>query len=834
MNLYARILTRIDDPAIGNRAAALLRQTERRAQKAGVQILIEKPSVAALDRLWELRCELEGDNENFFLRMQVDEALASCLKLDSSWIRRTIERSDPAREPFTALVYLLAQLGEVEGGPSVWAQVRETVLRKAPESAKRALSYVIESFGDHEARSRMAAWVATDEDLAAPAALRALELLSPDDALDALEHAPLETSLLIARSWWLPQLLAFRYERTSAILYRKIGSHERPWLAAGVYDNRENLITPDLLDLLLDVTEALLEKALAEPESDRDPLYRPFHFLADVARFDLMERFETRRGTRFEEALTAYLIREGPGDKGWRRWKVERGISVLQRVGGSGFTALANDYLRSAQTREGIRQALLLAVRRPDSETERLVAEVAHDPVRGGQMEGGFPSVQYETVKALAGLSQWRETARAVMRLGLSTPKSLPEYLAGHVFTDEELVEVLVELRSGAPSPGSILMAGMSGRTEFAREILAIYGTSEHESDHALACLLALEALHDQGSTQLFIENLESPKNGWVAARALLGAVRSPDGDAALLDRLHRMREAQERDDAQLIAMNLLIRADTRARAASVLWEDYERDDLHFLVGDTIQYLALPNLAGVAEFLRSTALADRQSGWHADRSAAIEGLSRLDRTAAYDAAKVLLRSKGEDRLLAPEHLLALEPTAAIAVVREMLATSKDFLLMFAIGEALDKRNPAEALQVWLEESDPRIRQGACFVMETLQWTAELEALARPRVHDRSWDVRVAARAAYEALLLSRETGRLIDAVAGEGDLSRRWNLVDAALAIGYPGVVSGHGAYSWFGRMLEGQPYALQRQALSRLDEARKRLRDDLAKRERD
>lgn len=58
--------------------------------------------------------------------------------------------------------------------------------------------------------------------------------------------------------------------------------------------------------------------------------------------------------------------------------------------------------------------------------------------------------------------------------------------------------------------------------------------------------------------------------------------------------------------------------------------------------------------------------------------------------------------------------------------------------------------------------------------------------------------------------------------------------LDAALDIGYPGVVAGYGAGAWFGPMCGGLPFALRDHALSRLEEKRKELRDELAKRKRE
>jgi hypothetical protein len=833
-HLYTQVLKQIEDSTVPDRAAELLRSQNPAAQEAAVEILIAKPSPAALDRLWELRRSLEGDDERFFFRLQVEEALSACVKLAPEWLQRAIRLADPSADPFGVLVYLLVQLAELEGGERIWLSVRDTVFEKTPSSEKRALSYVIESFSDREALSRLSGWVVEDKDLIAPAALRALELLGPpEEALAALEKAPLESSLLMARSWWLPQLLALHYDRTSEILRHKIERHEKPWFAAAVYDNRENLITPELLDFLLDVTGELLEETLAKPEPEnKDSLHRPFHFLADVSRLDLLACFEARQRTRFEEALTEYMIREGPNDEGWYRWKVWDGISVLQKIGGDGFTRLANYHLRAARTRLGIRDGLLLGIRRPDEETVRLLTEIAHDPERGGQVENGFPLVQYEMVKALAALGQWRETVQGCLPLGLNTPRSLPNYLEGHVFTDEQLADALSELRSGAPSPGALLMVGFSSRPELAPEVRAIYAISEQDSDRALGCLLALESLKDLASESLFLDNLDSPKNGWVAVRALLGTIRTPAGDEALLDRLRYLHEA-EGSARQLLVMNLLIREETRERAARLLWRHLDQREILHYTGDTIEYLAAFDLPEVQEFLRNAAFSDQQGIWREDRHAAIEGLSRFDPEAAFEATKVLFRSDDEDRMLCPETLLKLNPAIALDLIHEILATTKDFHLVAAIGEALDRRQPAESLQAWLVDRDHRIRQGACFALESLRWSQKLEDLVLPLLRDRNWDVRVAARAAFEKLRLAKETARLAEAVHGEKDLSRRWALVDAALTIGYPGVVGGYGAQSWFGAMCDGQPYVLRGHAVAKLKEKRKKLRDELAKRER-
>jgi hypothetical protein len=755
--IYAEILKHTDDPTIPERATQLLRSSRGEAQQAAVEILIEKPACAALDRLWELRRSVQGDREAFYFAVRLDKALAACVKLDPSWLERAIQRTDPAVDPFADLVYLLVHLADTPDGERVWRNVQEEVFAKTPLKDRRGIAYVIESFADSAARSRLAAWVGEeleDHNFLVPAALRALESLDPEAALAALPKAGLDYSLVWARSWWLPQLLAYDYERTSKILCQKIAAHAKPWLAAGVYDDRESLITVEILDLLLDVTTPMIEEALGE-STGQHPLHRPLAFLADVSRLDLLPRFEARRGLRFEEALTEYLVRQGPNDEGWYRWDVWAGIAVLQKIGGDGFTRLANHHLREAKTWLGIRDGFLLGTRRPDSETARLVVAIANDPGRAGPGDA-TDHVQYQSIKALAALGEWREVVQSCLRLGLGIPRSLPAYLAGHTFSDEELAPALVQLRSGTPSPGALLILGLSGRLELAPEIRSTYRSSAGEPERALACLLALESLGDLDATGLFIGSLASSAHSWVAERALLGKLRRPETDEVLLERLRSVRESGG-TSAQLLVMNLLINEATRERAGRLLWEHLGKREIVDFTGDTIEYLAALDLPEVHDFLRETAFSDQQGSWNVGaRHGAIEGLARFDPAAAFDAARKLLRSDHEDRLLCPETLLGLDQRAAIDLFGNLLVTTHDFLVLAAIGEALDRRSPVEPLGRWLSDADPRIRQGACFAGEALRWSEPIEDLVRPLLHDRDWDVRSAARDVREAQALQRD------------------------------------------------------------------------------
>src|SRR6185312_1093915 len=693
-HIYTEILKRIEDPSLSIRAVSLLQSPNSVAQEAAVELLAKFPSAAALDKLWEIRCSLEGDKSRFLYLVEVEAALSACIKLMPEWLLRMIPRTDPSKEPFAALVYLFAQLEEVEGGEEVWRELRETVFEKTPPEERRAILYASEAFRDVEAMKRYKDTVREDDDLIAPAALRLWGLIDPPTAIAALAEAPFVTALLFGRAWWLPQLLSFDYKETSTMLRRRIESHENPWTVAGVYDGHQNLITPEILDFLLQDTHARLKEAVSSSEPERrDRLARPLRFLAKTAAIHLLARFEVLQGTAFEDDLVKYLVAQGPNDEGWYRWTVWDGITVLQRIGGRGFTRLANFYLEAAQTRLGIRDGLILGIQRPDDTTRSTVRAIANDPEKGGALEEGFPLVQYEAVKALAALADWREMAKASMRLGLKTPRSLPEYFPGHVWTDEELDEVLPDLFSDTPSSGAILTAGFSRRPLGAR-FREIYESVEKSSEQALACLLSLELLAEPESEPLFLENLDSPQNGWVAARAL-HALNSQAGNEALLDRLATIGD-KGGSDQQLLAMNLLIRQDTRQRAAELLWKLLEdREDLLYYTADTLEYFSVLDDPQVRELLISVANTDQRNTWHGgSRHAAIKALMPSEPEEALRAAKALFLSDDPERLLCPETLLQVNREEAIAQFRKILPETEDFLLLAAISEAMDRQGLA--------------------------------------------------------------------------------------------------------------------------------------------
>jgi hypothetical protein len=834
---YEEVLKDIDHPLVAEHASALLGKPQGRLQQVAARLLGVKPSPRALDRLWDLLCEpaTNDSREAFFFRMDLQEALSACAAGEPAWLEASIRRADALKQPVVGLVWALSAIANTEAGRAIWRAVGVRVREALHGDEQRAAIACHDRFGGED-RGWLGKAVQEGDHFVAAAALGAFGYWRPDEALLELKRARLE-SLVFGRSWWLPLLLAEHYDETCEVLLEKIKTHGDPWLAAAVFADRENRITPKILDVLLDALETRLAQEAMKAPAERATLpRRGLHFLARISRLDLLARFAARRGLHLEEHLTTLLLREGPNDTGCKRWDVDDGLGVLEKIGGHGLTRVANDYVATAQSSLGIRAGLELALRAPDDETCETVRRLAQDPVRGTLLHCAIPLVQYEAVKVLAALGERKELVRGIERLGLMIPRGLGDYLERRVFTDEELEVPLAGLRSGAPSTGDLVALGFSGRAELAAPICTALERAVPDSDEALACLLALEELGDRSAEAeaLFIKHLRSKRCGFVAWRALLDNVdHSAGARGALLDLLRHLEEL-ESSARHLLAANLLLGESTRRLAAEILWGDLSEHQLLFYAGDTLEHLAVLDDPRVRELLHETATSPGGGFWFGDKVAAIRGLGRFDAEAAFEAADDLMTERGNEREFCPALLLEFYPRRGLERIAERVRTSDDLLLLAATGEALERHGMAGEVQAWLASPDERLREGAALLARSLRWSQELEDQLRTCRREQSSRVREAAVRGYEALLLARETDDLAAAVSQEQGLARRWMLADAALEIGYPGVVPGYGGRSWFGAMCKNLTFAMQQHALERLEDKRKDLRRELDERRRE
>lgn len=817
---YLEMLESMSDPSIAGFAIEMLNESSVRLQKAAARILATHGSSEALDRLWALYREWSAEVESrreegvaeesevdFHDVVQVGKALVTCVRLAPDWLERAIRTADSTTDPVHTLVFLIPRVVQ---GQEVWQQVKRVAFEKVWPDRERCLAVCIAHFHDREEVPWLEKRVNGRGDSLAPMTRKALYLLSPEGAFRPIDPK-VELDLALARSWWLPPLQLEFPQQTSKLLLDTIRAAEKPWLAASFYDGRENWMSEEILELLLDATNELLARELEQPSpSNHEPLGRPFDRLSETSHPDLLKLLWRRRGTDFERNLTAWLIREGPWEERWKRHALDAGLKVLHKIAGDGIFQVANSYLERATTYWGRDEAFELALRASDKRTIEILTQIAFQEQEHPISSGTHPLDQREALQILAEGGYDKTVVRGVVRWGLRLPPDFAEYLGGRALGDAELTSALEDLSLDPVSPGAILALGMSGRPEMEETILSLLNKVEPASKQALACLLALEMLdaRSEASEQAFLRAREIPDHRFVARRAL--------------NRFEARRATEE----------------SRAEVARRVWE--QRNDLWSLFekNESLETLAHLDNEEVREYLRERALSE--SAWGGEPSAhydAVRALTKLDPESAFEAARhQIARGSKRHRRLYSKLLLESDPARAGREFTNLMRADKDLVLIYSIGEALDQTSNQLLPLQWLNDPDPRLRQGTCLAAESMRWSANLDDALYALRRDEDWYAREAAWAALEQLRLQREVDRLVAAFRAETDRARRWSLLDAALDLGYPGVVDGYGRFGWFAVLMEteGLPYSMRKYALKRLKERREELIKKLEKRERD
>ncbi len=385
---YLEILESMEEPSIAGFAVEMLNESSVRRQKIAARILATHGNPQALDRLWalyrewsaevEVRDEAGGMQEHevsFHDVVQVDEALGACVSSAPDWLERTIRAADSATDPVHTLVYLIPK---VQQGEALWQRIKRVAFEKVTPTRERSLAVCIAYFLDREEVPWLLERVNKNGDSLSAMARMALYLLAPESAFQPIDPES-EFDLALARSWWLPPFQIEYPQETARLLLEYIRAVERPWHAALFYNGRGDWMSEELLELLLDTTNELLARELAErsPENT-DPLWRPFSRLREINHPDLLKLFWERCGTALERNLTTWLIREGLTDGRGQRLTPEAGLSVLRKIAGDGIFEVANSYLETATTYWGGRdEAFDLAMRASDGRTIEILTQIS-------------------------------------------------------------------------------------------------------------------------------------------------------------------------------------------------------------------------------------------------------------------------------------------------------------------------------------------------------------------------------------------------------------------------------------------------------------------------
>ncbi len=864
MRLAVEILTEGRDRGLSaepeemRRTVDELLQRARKAHSSGIseadfanemiQALIEQPTAEALDALWALHVELEQqEKQSPRAIVTLSKALAACAHRADTWVRQAIRQADPATEPVDALAYLLTKL---ENGRRLWFELKEILIGKISEKRQRSIATCLEWFHDDQHIDWLEARVNRQDDFLGAAARQALFVLRPGRPPDPVADEFWKRRSYMAPVWWL--LLHLNADSVEAVhlIAAKVATSEDPWEGAWpLSDSFENRIPEETLDRLLDATAMRLAEELAQPSEDGDRLRAPCSFLARIRSLSLIGRFEARRGTEFENNLVHWLCERGTYDEGIvtvRNLTGGGALGVLERIGGEGLTRVAHHYLRNDCGFWQLMEAIELAVVWPDGETADLLFEVAMSEEVKGQRDAvitygdrpPLPVAQVAAVGALVTIRRLDLALRAAMIWGLDLSEKVAGLVAEHRPTEDDLKAVMEALRTpDGPDPGAVFALGLARREEDVPRVHEILRSSPKASELSRACLIALLQIGDRSpaTIQAFLDHLAVPETEYPSWLGLL-EIRTPEAlDAALTalnDRLGDLERDELGSSAVLMARNLLKIEEVRSEVAEYLWSRLDRGLIMFVTLGELDAFAELDRQDVQEWIEDLAFEDYWMDFGA-RQGAIRALARRDPGRAFAAARLLTAPDAPHRPDAPALLLEIDTDRALPLLREWVEDEDSVLLVATVGEALHLAGELPAFLGWLEDPSPRLREGACIAAEVLPWSEPLAAVLRQRLYDEAWSVRVAANQALDRIWHAREIDRLVEAIVAEPDNTRRWCLLEVTLEGGHPGLAGPYRQQPWVARLFEHLPLAMRQRIVERLEQRRKKLRDDLKKRTR-
>jgi len=367
--------------------------------------------------------------------------------------------------------------------------------------------------------------------------------------------------------------------------------------------------------------------------------------------------------------------------------------------------------------------------------------------------------------------------------------------------------------------------------------VRAILSSVSADSDVALACLITLGLCQDDSpeAVSLVVAQLGVEKHRWQTKIALL-RIGSEAAVAALLLDLENQFDLS-------VAIDLYQRTDSRERALKIIKAHLLGASTHQVEEDLGPLLDLSDgLAApfvedvrVRDLLRERSFAEEGSGWRTgSKASVIRGLALFDPERAILAAlKALENPNARDREHYPYLLVELVGDEAIKLLIGQALVEKSTPVLWAISRALDESGHKEAVTALLQSGDATQRLTGARIAERLAVTDTDVEMLELLAGDPDDDVVIAATRALTFQRAARNADELKRALRAEQDLSRRWVLIDAIMEVADPG--DEHRPFSrWVSEVFGTSPSLEQEYIEENINKHRKKLRDEVTKRDKD
>ena len=281
-------LARQEKIELGDEITALLNTSYRFQQSVAIAVLEAVPDPRHLDRLWELhqqyRYARDNNTDGYKIRdyQASFAALRAGIKLNPKWLRNRILDADNNRERISELGYLLSGL-EHSDAPAIWRDTSDVLMSNISQNKPRSLINCIARFGDHEKIDFVIEHLSCSENSASWAAIEALTILAPQEAVDRLIEVE-DFDRYVTRNQWLPHLLRVRPRQTRQRILELAQSVPRGYkLIADIFWERPDELDEATLRFVLRTLETDLRDFRESFAKEPSILNNPQKFLGSIA-----------------------------------------------------------------------------------------------------------------------------------------------------------------------------------------------------------------------------------------------------------------------------------------------------------------------------------------------------------------------------------------------------------------------------------------------------------------------------------------------------------------------------------------------------------------------
>ena len=834
---------------LGDEITELLNTSYRFQQSVAIAVLEAVPDPRHLDRLWELHQQYRDARDNNTDGYKIRDyqasfaALRAGIKLNPEWLRNRILDADNNRERISELGYLLSGL-EHSDAPAIWRDTSDVLMSNISQNKPRSLINCIARFGDHEKIDFVIEHLSCSEDSASWAAIEALTILAPQEAVDRLIEVE-DFDRYVTRNQWLPHLLRVRPIQTRQRILELARSVPRGYkLIADIFWERPDELDEATLRFVLRTLETDLRDLRESFAEEPFILDNPLEFLGRVACPKLLKILQAEADSELERLIVEVAFSRLHTNSCDFNYILENARRILILIGGQGITTLINRELESEHfwVRYG---GLKWAFVRADDCTIKQLAAIARRPLprdANGQPESGLLPRIRQAMTVLAALGADSVLVEILMQTDVVDVSIPVDYLAdlrahcGPIPT--ALTDSAIHILQDAASPEdlqltSLVITWLSGDADLIPTVRTVLERADPESQIAKYACIALQQLGDQSDdfARLAKHLAQTNENATQGLNALVGLGNR--GLEPLQNWIQSQNATNVTEDINWVISTLYRDAKTRQFAVdNAVSRCLNGGFTHYPLYDIAAESDNPDLR---RQILDVAFAEH-SHVIMEPLRAIQGLAKFDVARAIEAIERGLRFHPKIERDLCLLLVRIAPETAAEKLLDTITSIERKSLIPVVGRALRRLDPtivAPSVVKQMSISSSR-RELVAELAGWLPIPEVTEALGHLAEHDRSINVRHVALAALEYQRREKMVCALLEGFPIAMP-KHQWALLVAILEVADPYLLTDREDPLWIGQIFkEDVPYAFIHHAKKMIKEQKRKVMLEEQKRNED